>query len=203
MNRKTKLRKFFDSAQTDQAYIQEYEANRTYVEGLISAGHAEDLELFVPYKLFKYADLICSAGRYSQALKLTMEVEDSLKKMRGWKYHKACSDHAKFLKAVCLGRLKKYGESNRVFKELLSEKGDNEKFEDWYRANQKAQVHRVLDPIIYLGLGFHVLVILLSWTGHWDRDNPISELGLLVGLSAFLVSYLLRWWIGRRELSEG
>ncbi len=181
----------------------EYESNRDYIEELISKGHIEDLEMMVPIKLMKYADPLNQAGNYSKSLKITLEIEESLKKMRSVKYYKVYAEYAQFLKAVCYGRLKKYTQSNEVFKDLLTKNPDNEMFADWYRGNQKAKIDLVLNPILYTGVGFYLVMLGLELSGFESKTDFLQISGLATGLLSFVLSYLLKKWVDKRTLRFG
>ncbi|MCB0477260.1 MAG: hypothetical protein KDC84_03800 [Crocinitomicaceae bacterium] len=203
MNRKTKLKKFFRSSQADLAYISEYESNQDYIEELVSNGYNEDLEVFLPIKLLKYADPLIKTGNYTKALKIILEIEESLKKMRSSKYYKPHFDYTMFLKAVCLGRLKKNNESNGILTDLLIKTPDNEKFSNWYRWNLKQKVDRVMIPFQFITIGIYLIMLVLDLIGYEGKNDLVQRLSFVLALVSVVVSYLIKKWIDNKTLKFG
>ena len=145
MTTKGKLQAFFNTEKEELKLIEKYEENIIFFNDLLKNGHKEDIEFVIPIKIHNYADSLISKGYYTKAFKVLDEIEKDLQKIKGQsKYYEMYSELAIFLKGVCLGRLKKYRESNKYFEQLvkkrsINDKPSNDRYIDWYKSNKKSR----------------------------------------------------------------
>jgi tetratricopeptide (TPR) repeat protein len=201
LNSKNKLRAFFDSKQDNEKYIQKYEENMNFFNDLLTHGHKEDIEFILPIKLYKYADPLNKTGNYKKALSIISEVENELNKIKGQsKYYNQLLEGVTFLTGVCLGKLKKYRESNREFEKLLRSNPDNRNFIGWYKTNQKNEISRIKNRVIQIGIVFYLTVLLIEMANDEIKLFLIREIGLLIAFLAMGISYILKKKIDKRKI---
>jgi len=201
LNSKNKLRTFFDSKQDNEKYVQKYEKNKDFFNDLLTHGHKEDIEFVLLIKLYKYADPINKTGNYKKALSIIAEVEIDLNKIKGQsKYYTQLLEGVTFLTGVCLGKLKKYSESNKEFEKLLRTNPDNENFIGWYKTNQKNEISRFKNRVIQIGIIFYLVVLLIEMANDEIEFFLIREIGLVIAFLAMGISYILKKKIDKRKI---
>ena len=193
MNSKNKLRTFFDSNQDNEKYIQKYEENKDFFNDLLTTGHKEDIEFVLPIKLYKYADPLNKTGNYKKALSIISEVENDLNKIKGQsKYYNQFLEGVTFLSGVCLGKLKRYRESNKEFEKLLRINPSNKNFIGWYKTNKKNAISRIKNRVIQIGIIFYLAVLLIEMSNDEIKLFLIREIGLVIAFVAMGISYILK-----------
>lgn len=201
MNRKSKIKAFFDSKQEEAAYIDMYEENLEFFNDLLMNGHKEDVEFVIPIKMYNYADSLNQTGNYSKALTVLLEIEKDLEKVKGQsKWYNQYLEGVTFLKGVCLGRLKRYKDSNIEFEKVLRRNPTNDIFIDWYKSNRKNEIGRILDGIAVVAVSFYVIVVIADFLGYEIENIVIREIGIVIGLLSFVVSYLWKKVIDKKSL---
>ena len=196
MTTKKKLEAFCYDEHDDAQFIQKYEENLEFFNGLLRTGSWEDLELVLHIKLLKYADPLNHVGRFPEALRVLNEVEDDLKKLYGRSnWYDKYKENLNFLKAVCLSRTKRYSESNQYFLKLLAKDQVDDNYLKWYRSNMKHLVNRLSWQvmigcvIVYLGLlGLEWINPELNWP--W-MNLSVLTVGLLTLVSPYVMAYLI------------
>jgi tetratricopeptide (TPR) repeat protein len=200
MTTKEELQEFFYSAQENWKYIQMYEENIIYFNGLLQTGRVEEIEFVLPIKLLGYVDPLNKTGNYSKALKVLDEVDKDLVKLKGKsKEYKAYKEFMTFLKGVCLGRLKHYKASNKEFRKLLTVDPDNEKYLDWYRGNQKDQIYKVSWPLVISGMTGYLMVLGLEFALDDVSWPLVRSATLLLASLALVIPSILMLWINRTK----
>jgi tetratricopeptide (TPR) repeat protein len=201
MNSKSKLKAFFDSKQDNQQYIEKYEENLAFFNDLLKNGHKEDIEFVIPIKMYKYADPLNLTGNYSQALEVLAEIDNDLDKIKGQsKWYNQYLEGMIFLKGVCFARLKRYKDSNVEFEKILRKNPDNDKYIDWFKSNKENIVADLMNKIMYIGIGFYVLIMIIGWFGYKIENLIIRDIGFVIGLLAFVTSYIWRKVIKKRDV---
>jgi hypothetical protein len=159
MNKKSKIKSFFDSKQEYSGYIEKYEENKDFFNDLLENGHKEDIEFVIPIKMYKYADPLNQTGFYRKALAVLGEIEYDLDRLKGKsKFYNQYSESVIFLKGVCLGKLRKYSKSNIEFRKLLL-KSNIENYVHWYKSNKKKAIARILDWISIIGGAYYFIIL--------------------------------------------
>ena len=201
MNRKSKIKAFFNSKQEKAAYIDKYEENLDFFNDLLINGHKEDIEFVIPIKIYNYADSLKHTGDYSKALTVLSEVEKDLEKIKGQsKWYNQYLEGVTFHKGVCLARLKRYKDSNIEFEKVLRKNPTNDNFIDWYKSNKKNEIGRILDGIAVISVSYYVIVVIADFIGYEIENILIRDIGLVVGLLSFVVSYLWKKMIDKKTL---
>ncbi len=201
MNTKKKLQAFFDEPHDKAQYIQAYEENKTYFDELLRTGRWEEIDFVIPIKLWRYADALGQSGQYSKALKVLNEVEADLPKLKGRsRWFPQYEEIHTFLKAFNLARLKRYKESNELFKKLLNGNQKNERYEDWYRSNLKSMASRYLEPAMIIGSICLFLSIVAGWTNAEWQVLWLQTTLLVVVLVSWIGKTLYGYWVDRRSL---
>ena len=201
MNSKNKLRTFFDSNQDNKKYIQKYEENKDFFNDLLTTGHKEDIEFVLPIKLYKYADPLNKTGNYKKALSIISEVENDLNKIKGQsKYYNQFLEGVTFLSGVCLGKLKRYRESNKEFEKLLRINPSNKNFIGWYKTNKKNAISRIKNRVIQIGIIFYLAVLLIEMSNDEIKLFLIREIGLVIAFVAMGISYILKKKIDKQKI---
>ena len=201
MNRKSKIQAFFDSKQKKAAYIDKYEENLEFFNDLLINGHKEDIEFVIPIKMYNYADSLNQTGNYSKALTVLHEIEKDLDKIKGQsKWYNLYLEGVTFNKGVCLGRLKRYKDSNIEFEKVLRKNPTNDNFIDWYKSNKKNEIGQILDKITVIAIGYYVIVVIADFLGYKIENIIIRDIGIVVGLLSFVVSYLWKKLIDKKTL---
>ena len=201
MNSKNKLRTFFDSNQDNEKYIQKYEENKDFFNDLLTTGHKEDIEFVLPIKLYKYADPLNKTGNYKKALSIISEVENDLNKIKGQsKYYNQFLEGVTFLSGVCLGKLKRYRESNKEFEKLLRINPSNKNFIGWYKTNKKNAISRIKNRVIQIGIIFYLAVLLIEMSNDEIKLFLIREIGLVIAFVAMGISYILKKKIDKQKI---
>jgi tetratricopeptide (TPR) repeat protein len=201
LNSKNKLRTFFDSNQDNEKYIQKYEENKDFFNDLLTTGHKEDIEFVLPIKLYKYADPLNKTGNYKKALSIISEVENDLNKIKGQsKYYNQFLEGITFLSGVCLGKLKRYRESNKEFEKLLRINPSNKNFIGWYKTNKKNAISRIKNRVIQIGIIFYLAVLLIEMSNDEIKLFLIREIGLVIAFVAMGISYILKKKIDKQKI---
>jgi tetratricopeptide (TPR) repeat protein len=201
MNTKSKIKDFFDSKQDNIQYIDKYEENLDFFNDLLRNGHKEDIEFVIPIKMYKYADSLNQTGKYKKALDVLLEIENDLDKLKGQsKWYNQYIEGVTFFKGVCLGRLKKYADSNKEFEKLLRKTSDNDNFIHWYKSNKKNQISNIMNKITIIGVIIYLIILFADFMGHKVNNLIIREFGLAIALLSFAMSYIWRKMIDRQTI---
>jgi len=201
MNSKSKLQVFFDSKQDNAQYIEKYEENIKFFNDLLQNGRKEDVEYVIPIKMYKYADPLNLTGNFQKSLTILYEIDNDLERIKGQsKWYKQYFEGVTFLKGVCLGRLKRYKDSNVEFKKLLLKNPSNDNYIDWYKSNKKNDIERVLNWISAIGLTYYLLVIFADFVGIEVENIILREIGIAVALLSFLTSYVWKKIIDKKKI---
>ncbi len=201
MNSKSKLQVFFDSKQDNAQYIEKYEENIKFFNDLLQNGRKEDVEYVIPIKMYKYADPLNLTGNFQKSLTILYEIDNDLERIKGQsKWYKQYFEGVTFLKGVCLGRLKRYKDSNVEFKKLLLKNPSNDNYIDWYKSNKKNEIERVLNWISAIGLTYYLLVIFADFVGIEVENIILREIGIAVALLSFLTSYVWKKIIDKKKI---
>jgi hypothetical protein len=202
MTTKGKLKLFFDTENEDLKLIEKYEENIIFFNDLLKNGHKEDIEFVIPIKMYKYANPLEKKGYYNKAFKVLDEIEKDLEKLRGQsKWHGMYSERVLFLKGVCLGRLKKYRESNKYFKLLVVKKPINDNFVDWYKSNKKNQIEEISSYIIVVAM---IICIICVITNIITFRIPliVEVLTFSIGAGTWIVSYIWKKIIDKQKITD-
>lgn len=201
MNNKSKLQVFFDSKQDNAQYIEKYEENIRFFNDLLQNGRKEDVEYVIPIKMYKYADPLNLTGNFQKSLTVLYEIDNDLERIKGQsKWYKQYFEGVTFLKGVCLGRLKRYKDSNVEFKKLLLKNPSNDNYIDWYKSNKKNEIEKVLNRIATVGLTYYFLVIFADFMGIEIGNIILREIGLAIALLSFVTSYIWRKIIDKKKI---
>jgi tetratricopeptide (TPR) repeat protein len=201
MNTKSKLQAFFNSKQDNVQYIEKYEENKDFFNDLLLNGRKEDIEYVIPIKMYKYADPLSSTGNYKKALIILQEIEKDLEKLKGQsKWYNQYLEGVTFLIAVCLGRLKRYNNSNVLFEKLLRKNPTNDNFMDWYKSNKKNEISRLLDRVSIVGVVFYLIALFSNFLGYEIENIIIKDIGLVIALLAFTTSYFWKRIIDKKVI---
>jgi len=201
MNTKNKLKAFFDSEQENPQYIEKYEENKDFFDNLLMNGHREDIEFALGIKLHNYAGPLNQTGNYRKALTVIAEIERDLEKLKGQtKWYIKYWELATLIKGVCLGRLKKYKESNVEFEKLLLKYPTNDKYIDWYKSNKKNEISKILDKVSIVGVIVYLIILFADFLGHKIDNLIIREFGLAIALLAFAASYIWKKVIDKQTI---
>lgn len=201
MNTKSKLKAFFDSEQENTQYIEKYEENKNFFDDLLMNGHREDIEFALGIKLNNYAGPLNQTGNYRKALTVIAEIERDLEKLKGQtKWYIKYRELTELIKGVCLGKLKKYKDSNVEFKKLLLKYPTNDKYIDWYKSNKKNEISKILDKVSIFGVIVYLIILFADFLGHKIDKLIIREFGLAIALLAFAISYIWRKVIDKQKI---
>ncbi len=163
MTTKEKLKKYFDTEQNELKLIEKYEENITFFNELLKNGHKEDLEYVISIKMYNYANSLQKKGYYSKSFKVLNEIEKDLGRIKGLsKWYDMYLEGVLFFKGVCLGRLRKYRESNQYFAKLIKKKPTNDNFVDWYKSNKKHQIEEKSNIIVIIAGSIAIISIILN-----------------------------------------
>jgi len=201
MESKKTLKKFFDSNKEKFEYIDMFEKNKNFFNELLKNGHVEDFDFAISVKIFKYADPLNQTGHYKKALSILYEIENDLEKFKGqFKWYKMYSEHTTFLKGVCLGRLKRYRESNVEFKKILELNQNNDRYKEWYKSNMTSQINEILNTIALVGLILFIILIITDFTGPKIENKTIKYIIMIVAFIAVTLTYILGKIINRKSI---
>jgi len=166
MENRSTINKYFDTERSAHDYIEKYEENKNFFNAILQTGRKEDLEFVLPIKIYKYASSLNHDGQYTNALKAIEEIEKDLMKLHSISTrHKLLNESTTFIKGVCLGRLKKYKESNSEFRKILKVNPDNDKYMSWYKSNLISIVDKYLKTIAILSIFFYLTILTLQFFG--------------------------------------
>jgi hypothetical protein len=194
MNSKGKIKTFFDSKRDYQEYIIEYERNISFFNDLLSNGRKDEIEYVIPIKLYKYVHSLHHTGNYKKALAVLDEIERDLDKIQGQsKFYNIFSEGIIFSRGVCLGRLKKYNDSNVEFKKVLKKDPSNKIYIDWYKANRKNQISRIFNMIALTGIIYYAAILIFDFDKQRIQNPIIREFGLVI----LILSYSMSWIWGK------
>jgi len=203
MTTKGKLEAFFNTEKEELKLIEKYEENITFFNDLLKNGHKEDIEYVIPIKILKYADPLIQKGYYTKAFRILDESERELEKIKGQsKWYGMYSEHIIFLKGVCFGRLKKYRESNKYFKQLVNKKPINDRYVDWYKSNKQCQIAEISNFIVIIVMSFYIVSVILSIANISIIKIPriVGTFALIIGLLTWVVSYIWRKIIEKQRI---
>ncbi|HZK96875.1 MAG TPA: hypothetical protein VFC67_21935 [Prolixibacteraceae bacterium] len=201
MNSKSKLQVYFDSKRENSEYIDMYEKNLDFFNDLLLSGRKEEIEYVLPIKMFKYADSLNLTGNHKKAFTVLNEIDRDLEKLKGRsKWYNQYFESLTFLKGVCLGRLKKYRKSNIEFEKLLRKKPDNDNFKDWFKTNKKKQIGQIFDSLIIIAMIYYFAILILGFI-YTKLDNfIIRDIGLIIAISSYSISYFWKKTIDKATL---
>ena len=210
MTTKGKLKVFFDNEQDYMKLVEKYEENINFFNDLLKNGHKEDLEFVIPIKIYKYAFSLDRKGLYTKALSVANEVENDLEKLRGQsQWYKVYCEGLLHLKGCCFGRLKKYKESNKYFKELLKKEPTNDKYIEWYQLNKEDQIYDISNSIVIIAMSIAIICIVLKLINIFDLTNTfltyrmlsiVEALAFLVALFSWVGSYIWKKIINKQKI---
>ena len=193
LTNKEELTEFFATEKEGLKLIEKYEKNIDFFDDLLEKGSVDDILLVVSIKIHKYADPLITNGCYTKAFKALEGVENDLEKVReDSEWYEFYAEKAVFLKAVCLGRLRKYRESNQYFEELIKKNPENDGYLDWYKSNNKNQMGNVANGIAIAGLAIYLLSIAINIVSISDFQIPkaIELSALSITILALTTSYI-------------
>lgn len=191
MSNKNTLKIFFESKRKYEEYIEKYENNILYFNELLSNGHKEDIEFALNIKIYNYIGPLSYSGSYSKALKVVIETEKELEKIKGQStLFKLFSESCRFQKALNLSRLKRYKESNVEFEELLKSNPNNDNFLNWYKSNQANIIWGIFNKIIYVSIGFYICIMIIDFLGYKIGNHMVRSAGLIIGILAYAIAFL-------------
>jgi hypothetical protein len=138
----------------------------------------------ISIKLLKYAVSLRKEYYYTKCLAVLAEVEKVLPLLKGHsdlyeQYHEAFL----FNKGVCLRYLKKYRESNVLFKELLRINPDSKLYHEWFTSNRINIITSRTRPVYYALFAIGALFMVASALG--DENYWIKVIGILAFLEGF------------------
>ena len=192
MTTKKNLKLFFDTEKEELKLIEKYEENISFFNDLLKNGHKEDIEFVIPIKIYKYADSLQKQGYYTKAFKVLNEIERDLEKLRGRsKWHEMYLEGVVFLKGVCLGRSRKYKDSNKYFKQLLEKKTTNDNFISWYKSNKQYQIEEISNFIVIVAMSIFLMGFILNVTNITTYKIPviIETTSFIIGGITYISSY--------------
>ena len=195
MATKEKLEAFFDTEKNGLKLIEKYEENIVFFNNLLESGHEEDVEFVISIKVYNYAFSLQFEGFYNKAFSIACEIEKDLEKLKvQLECYEIYLESITFLKGVCLGRLRKYRESNKYFKQLVEKTPTNDRYIDWYKLNKGYQIEKISNVIAIVALSIYILYFVLSITNIISFKIPkiIGTLALLIMMTTWAVSYI---WI--------
>lgn len=190
MDTRKTLKKFFDEKQLPQAYIIKYEENVDFFDKLIATGNTEDKEFALNIKILYYINQLYHYGEYKKALKVIEQTEIELLKLKSTsKLYTVFKDSLTLNKGICLGRRKKYRESNVVMKALLAKKPDNEIYLGWVEGNNTSIFRQYCNVLTIIGFVLY-LIFLFFDTDKQIVQNPfLRRIGLFVIIIALILQY--------------
>jgi tetratricopeptide (TPR) repeat protein len=160
MNTKSKIKAFFDLNQENVLYIEKYEENINLFNNLLKNGYIEDIDFVLSIKIYKYVCPLSNTGNYAKAIRILEEIDVDLVKLKGKsKWYSKYLEVVTLYKGICLGRLKKYRDSNAEFKKLLIKNPDNNNYIDWYKSNRKSEISRIFDRVTRSGVVFYLVIL--------------------------------------------
>ena len=203
MTTKGKLKAFFDTEKESLKIIEKYEENIVFFNDLLKNGHIEDVEFVIPIKMYNYAFSLDRKGYYTKAFIVANELEKDLEKLRGQsKWYEMYSEGVVFLKGMSLGRLKKYRESNKYFKQLVDKKPTNDNYIDWYKSNKKFHIEDVFNQIIYIPLSIALICTILNIVRiqNFRVPNVIEVIAWTTVFFAFITPFIWKKIIDKQKI---
>lgn len=201
VKQKLKILEIFNETSNNVKIVVEYERNRLFIENIISKGDFYDQADFIPIKL-TYVNSLIQVGRFTDALSVVESAISQLEEMDGnWSYHKDYRKYSIFLKGVGLGRLKKYKESNVLFKSLISQEPNNDIYAEWFRGNQIAIIRKLFFPILVVSVSFYFILIGLEFLGYESPFKMLRTISIGIGLFSFLIPEILSRVINKTHSS--
>ena len=193
MTNRSKIRTFFNSKRKDFEYIEEYKKNKIFFNDLLQNGRREDIEFVLEIKISHYISPLNNEGFYTEALTELEGIENYLEKIRTHsKLYKLYVEACIFQRGLCLGRLKRYKESNIEFAKLLEKHPTNDNFIDWYKTNKKKNFTRYSDLGATVGFGTFALILLIEFVNSELHFPPkIRSYMLLIGVISIVMPYIM------------
>lgn len=191
MNLKAKLKPFFDSDKEPNEYIEKYEYHITFFEDLIKTNRKEHLEFAIKIKLHNYIYSLVSTGDYKKALDELNKIEHLIKPVHFSKIW--YPTHYKmfiYLKAICLGHLKKYKKSNSYFLRVLEIYPNSERCLKWYRENKISILNKYYIPTIYAGIIIYCILIFNDFFDLFHVPSIVNTL-LTTSVTIILITYFI------------
>ncbi|MCL2247004.1 MAG: hypothetical protein FWC10_07830 [Lentimicrobiaceae bacterium] len=205
MTKKGKLKAFFGTEKESLKLIEKYEENIVFFNDLLENGRREDVEFVIPIKMYNYAFSLEKEGYYTKAFSVANEIERDLKRLRGLsEWYDMYSEGAMFLKGLCLGRLKKYRESNKYFKQLVEKKTTNDNFVNWYKSNKKNQIKKIFSFIFIPAVSLFVISVVLSIVNISTIKIPtiVERFLLAIWVLAWIVPYIWGRIIEKQKIKK-
>ncbi len=197
--RKT-LSTFFDSKQLPEAKINKYEENIDFFNKLIETGNTQDKEFALNIKIINYINEMYHFGQYKKALKVIDQTEKELFKLKSTsKLYSTFRDSLTFNKGICLGRLKKYRESNIEIKKLLQKKPDNDIYLGWFEGNNTEIFRKHCNAIAVFGGVLYAMILFLDGDQQIVQNTIIRRSGLILMLLSLALHYFAPKIIKKRS----
>lgn len=134
-------------------------------------------------------------------MEIIEEIERDLLFMKSnSKLYKQYKEGALFLKGASLSHLKKYHESNVVFREIIKSNPTNDKFKVWYKTNLKYELERIFYTLCYLGLTVYLVAIILEFLNIGSRNSFFKIIGFVLALGSLISTYVWKMIIDKREI---
>jgi tetratricopeptide (TPR) repeat protein len=201
MNKKIKLKKFFDTEKEPLENIEKYEKNLIFFNELLVKGKKEDIEYVLLIKLHNYASSLNESGKHRKALKVTKEIENDIEKIKGKsEWYKLLKEGVTFQKGVSLRRIRRYNESNIEFRKLISNNPKNQIFIEWYKGNKKDQISRLAVIIAVIGTVCYFLLKIAMDMGIESDNMVLRNIGLVVAILAYPISIIWRKIIDKKDI---
>ena len=202
MNKKSKLKTYFDLKHEDSDYIETYEKNINFFNDLLKTGHTEDIEYVIPIKMYKYADCYNRLNRYKKALEIIDEIESDLEKIKGQsKFYNQYRESLCFLRGVCLGRLKKFRASNDEFLKLLRKPPYNVRYIEWFKSNKQNYIGAIFNKIAIISMIYYFIMLILGFKYKQLDNFIIRDLGIVIALVSYAISFIWRITIDKSNFS--
>jgi len=141
-------------------------------------------------------------GYYKKAYSVADEIEKDLEKLNGEsEWYEMYSEGVMFLKGLCLGRQRKYRESNKYFKQLVDKKPTNDNFVDWYKSNKENQIGEFFNVTVIVLVSIYLLSVVLSFTNlTFTILENVGVWALPIAFVAWIVSYIWQKIIQKQRL---
>lgn len=201
MESKKTLQRYFEQSHSNTEFVIKYEENKNYFKELLHTGHKEDLEFVINIWLSNYINALILEGRYKTAMKEISDLELVLNKIKGVsEAYRIFYEGTLFLKGVNLRHLKKYKESNVVFREYITLNPTNDKAINWYKANLKSRITIITESVAFIGLFMWLSVIILNLTNYKINDIFLKEFGAILVLLSLISSFIMNGLINRKKV---
>ncbi|MPQ49110.1 hypothetical protein GCQ56_19090 [Marinifilum sp. N1E240] len=193
MTNRSKIKTFFNSNRKDFEYIEEYKKNKIFFNDLLQNGRREDIEFVLEIKISNYISPLSREGFYTEALKELEGIEIYLEKIRTHsKLYKLHIEACIFQRGLCLGRLKRYKESNIEFEKLLEKHPTNDNYIDWYKTNKKKNLNRYFELGAMISFGTYLLILLMEFVNsELHFPSKIKGYILFIGATSIVLPHII------------